>query len=96
MSHRLKDLSYYQLVYELLQDGRSGAFPTIEPVSVEELVAELSVRSSTNLGMDKNKWVHWFLANEQFGTAEERESIKTVKRITDIERKAFGRIEDDS
>ena len=88
----INKLRNYELIHELLNQGKAGICPEIEPIEIEAIVSALESRSRKSFGEDALRWIDWFLNEETAGTKNERDNMAIVKKIRDIERKALKRL----
>ena len=85
----LKTLSNYDLVYELLQDGKGEVYPDIEPIDTNKIIEILEKRSMETFGNDKRKVIDWFMHSDGVASDEEKNNLRTVLKIINIEKKAM-------
>lgn len=86
----LKDLSTYDLIYELVHDGKADLYPDREPLLRDSLLEELESRSRMHFGDDVERWISWFLQAPDVGTEAQRESFRTIEKIVRSEKKALN------
>ena len=91
----LKSLTNYHLIFELLHDGKGDLFPDIEPIDTNDIIKILEERSNKSFGADVKKIVKWFMLAEGVATDEDKENMRTIKKIMDIEKKALSKIKKD-
>lgn len=68
----LNSESVYFLLLELLNNGEAGLLPEIEPLTADEITAELERRTGNKFGLDLKSWARWFLGSKEFGSEMER------------------------
>lgn len=73
--NRLSSVSTYFLILELLNEGKSGLLPNIEPIEMSEIFTELETRTENKMDRDKEAWATWFLGNDKHGTELERSNL---------------------
>jgi hypothetical protein len=88
----LKSLTNYHLIFELLHDGKGDLFPDIEPIDTKNIIRILEERSNKSFGADVKKIIKWFMLAEGVATDEDKENMRTIIKIMDIEKKALNKI----
>lgn len=91
----LKDLSNYDLLYELLQEGKGEVYPDLEPINTRQIIKILEERASKEFGNNINTILNWFMSSDDVATQEEKNNIKTILKIKNIEKKALEKIKGD-
>lgn len=88
----------YFLVRELIYDGQAGVADFNEPLSVDEIVAELSKRYGVYFDIDdKKSWVDWFSSAGPDGATEtEKNSIFYSFKILTAEKRAIDKLKNKS
>jgi|CXWL01.1.fsa_nt_gi hypothetical protein len=89
---KLKNMSAYFLMREMLYDGKAGLDENIEPISIEDLQKQLVSKFGKNFGNDKSSWVDWFVNNYSDATAIEKDSLVVTFRLLEAENKFLPRI----
>ncbi len=87
-----ESMSNYHLLFELLHDGKGDIFPDLEPIDTKQIIRILEKRSNKSFGADVNRIVNWFMLAEGAATDEDKENIRTVLKIMNIEKKALDKI----
>lgn len=86
----MKSLTNYHLAYELLSDGKGGLYVDLEPMEINQIFGELSRRACIEF-LTSEDAITWCVENGGL-VADEKESIKTMMRIKNIESRAMRRI----
>ena len=91
----LKEVSVYYLLLEALNDGAAGLLPSIEPIPIEHLIAELTHRTGVNNNETVLDWAKWFLGSDVWGSELERANLliflKTQESMSQIWQKISSR-----
>lgn len=89
------DARVLHLLVELLKDGRAGIIPELaeyEPIAVDQILEALRLKTNFDKGSEKEAWYRWFLEEFEDATANERDTLKLLKKMLDDERHFAERI----
>ena len=85
----LSNVSTYFLMLELMDGGKIGLLPELEPLAASEIFSELENRTSERFGSSKDDWASWFLGAAKHGTELERANfgifLKTANMASSLE-----------
>lgn len=85
-------LSTFHLIYELLYDGRAETHPNLEPFKIDDLIVALEKNTGHAFGNNPERWADWFSNDRSAGTSKEKESLRTIRKIRNIEQTAMRKI----
>lgn len=93
----IQKISSYRLIVELLTDGRLSIEDGRSPISSARIITELSSRCDNCSPGKVDGYIQWFLSSESDGSDEEKENIRLIMKILEVEREALrkmGRLDD--
>lgn len=91
----LKHLQTFDLIYELMRDGKADLHPNLEPINPDSIIKALASRTGLNFKDDVELWIRWFLSPECDSKDEDKSKIRTIKKILDIEQRAMRKLREE-
>ena len=79
----IRDASVYYLILELLDGGKIGLLPDLEPLDPEVIVSELKRRTNLDIGNEGREWATWFYGNPEYGSELERANLHMFLQTQD-------------
>jgi len=83
----------YLCIYDLIQYKKKNLWPDIEVNDIDITMENLVSLSNQDFGYEVADWIDWFLNNEKNDDVE-RESIKMMWELYEVENKHVPRIRD--
>lgn len=80
----MNHLTAFQLLVELMYDGRSELFDElrhVEPLETARIIERLHEISGKDFGQDFEAWMDWYTNQTEIGTYDERENLRELYRF---------------